>query len=107
MRSIFAIVLVYVISLPLAAEDLVLVNGSVIDGSGKPRLAANIRIHDGKIKDIGPFKPAANEALLDVKGLIVAPGLYRVSNVIAGGDREGSCCRRSALARRDHRGPRR
>ncbi len=74
MRSIFAIVLVYVISLPLAAEDLVLVNGSVIDGSGKPRLAANVRIHDGKIKDIGPFKPAPNEMLLDVKGLIVAPG---------------------------------
>ncbi len=35
---------------------------------------ANIRIHDGKIKDIGPFKPAANQSLLDVKGLIVAPG---------------------------------
>src|SRR5690242_14803045 len=74
MRSIFAIVLVFLISLPLVAEDLVLVNGSVIDGSGKPRVAANIRIHDGKIKDIGLFKPAPSEALLDVKGLIVVPG---------------------------------
>src|SRR4051812_26657443 len=74
MRPISAIVAVLVISLPLIAEDLVLVNGSIIDGSGKPRLTANIRIHDGKLKDIGPFKPAANELLLDVKGMIVAPG---------------------------------
>ena len=75
MSSIFAIVLVFLILLPLLAEGLVLVNGTLIDGSGKPRVAANIRIHEGKIKDIGPFKPAPNESLLDVKGLIVAPDL--------------------------------
>jgi N-acyl-D-aspartate/D-glutamate deacylase len=56
------------------AEDVVLVNGRVIDGSGKPRVAANVRVREGKIADIGPFKPASGETILDVKGMIVAPG---------------------------------
>jgi N-acyl-D-aspartate/D-glutamate deacylase len=56
------------------SEDLVLVNGVVIDGTGKMRSSANIRVRDGKIADIGVFKPAANEMTLDVRGMIVAPG---------------------------------
>ena len=56
------------------AEDLLLVNGSVIDGTGKPRVLANVRIKDGKIADIGLLKPAAGEKTLDVKGMIVSPG---------------------------------
>src|SRR6185369_3360889 len=56
------------------AEDLLLVNGSVIDGTGKPRVLANVRIKDGKIADIGLLKPAAGEKTLDVKGMIVGPG---------------------------------
>jgi N-acyl-D-amino-acid deacylase len=74
MRTISVIVFSLLISLPLLAEDLVLVNGSVIDGTGKPRALANVRIRDGKIREIGAFKPAANEVTLDVKGMIVAPG---------------------------------
>src|SRR5262249_48730501 len=56
------------------AEDMVLINGRVIDGTGKARLLANLRIRDGKISEIGPLKPAAGETTLDVKGMIVAPG---------------------------------
>src|SRR5215467_11944280 len=75
MRTISAIVFSLLIALPLFAEDLVLVNGSVIDGTGKPRVLANVRIRDGKVREIGPFKPASNEMTIDVKGMIVAPGL--------------------------------
>src|SRR6516164_1841821 len=74
MRVIPAIVLLFVVSSIAFSEDLVLVNGVVIDGTGKARTAANIRIRDGKIADIGVFKPAASEMTLDVKGMIVAPG---------------------------------
>jgi N-acyl-D-aspartate/D-glutamate deacylase len=74
MRTISAIVLTLLASLPLIAEDLVLINGSVIDGTGKPRALANVRIRDGKVREIGPFKPASNETTIDVKGMIVAPG---------------------------------
>jgi N-acyl-D-amino-acid deacylase len=57
-----------------SGQNLTLVNGSVIDGSGKVRVLANLRIKDGKVADIGPFKPVAGEMLVDVKGMIVAPG---------------------------------
>src|SRR5215510_9853805 len=57
------------------AQNVVLVNGSIIDGTGKPRSAGSVRIRDGKIADIGVFKPASGEAILDVKGMIVAPGV--------------------------------
>ena len=59
---------------PVFAENLVLVNGTIIDGTGKERAGGNVRIRDGKIADMGVFKPGPGEALLDVKGMIVAPG---------------------------------
>jgi N-acyl-D-amino-acid deacylase len=74
MRTISAIVFSLLISVPLIAEDLVLINGSVIDGTGKLRALANVRIRDGKVREIGAFKPAPNEMTVDVKGMIVAPG---------------------------------
>jgi N-acyl-D-aspartate/D-glutamate deacylase len=74
MRLIPGIVLLFLVSSIGLCEDLVLVNGVVIDGTGKVRSSANIRVRDGKIADIGVFKPAATEMTLDVRGMIVAPG---------------------------------
>jgi N-acyl-D-aspartate/D-glutamate deacylase len=62
------------------AENLVLMNGAIIDGTGKARALGNVRIKDGKITDIGLFRPAAGETLLDVKGMIVAPGFIDLEN---------------------------
>ena len=59
---------------PSFAENLVLVNGTIIDGTGKARAAGSIRIRDGKISDMGLLKLAPNETRLDVKGMIVSPG---------------------------------
>jgi N-acyl-D-aspartate/D-glutamate deacylase len=56
------------------AENLVLANGRVIDGTGKPRFLGNVRIRDGKVADSGPFKLLPGEMVLDVKGMLVAPG---------------------------------
>src|SRR5262245_5164424 len=66
---------------PAVAENVVLVNGSVIDGTGKPRALANIRIRDGKISDIGPVKPAAGETVIDVKGMLVTPGFIDIETL--------------------------
>src|SRR5215510_7546710 len=63
------------------AQNLLLINGSVVDGTGKARILANVRIRDGKIADIGPLKPVAGEMLLDVKGMIVAPGFIDLSSL--------------------------
>jgi len=71
---LFTCALCVVIAAPALAEDFLLINGTVIDGTGKPRLPANVRIKDGKIADVGPLKPASGEKTLDVKGMIVGPG---------------------------------
>ena len=71
------------IALPSFAENLVLVNGTIIDGTGKPRVVGNVRIRDGKISDIGVVRPAAGETRLDVKGMIVAPGFIDLDSVSA------------------------
>jgi N-acyl-D-amino-acid deacylase len=70
-----------ILSASAFAQNLLLVNGSVVDGTGKPRVLANVRIRDGKIADIGTIKPLAGEMLLDVKGMIVAPGFIDLSSV--------------------------
>jgi len=58
-------------------------NGTIIDGTGKPRVIGNVRIRDGKIADIGAFKPAAGETVLDVKGMIIAPGFVGLETISA------------------------
>src|SRR5215472_6398241 len=70
-----------IFSASVSAQNLVLVNGSVVDGTGKARVLANVRIRDGKIVEIGPLKPGAGEVLLDVKGMIVAPGFIDLSTL--------------------------
>src|SRR6185369_13410208 len=74
MRIFRAILIGLFVVSPCCAQNLVLLNGTVIDGSGKPRALANVRIRDGKISDLGPFKPTPGETVLDVKGMIIAPG---------------------------------
>jgi N-acyl-D-amino-acid deacylase len=42
---------------------------------------ANVRIRDGKIVDLGPVKPVQGEMILDVKGMLIAPGFIDFQNV--------------------------
>ena len=74
MRFIHLILFVCLAVPPAFGENVVLMNGTIIDGTGKARIIGNVRIRDGKITDVGVFKPAAGETLIDVKGMIVAPG---------------------------------
>lgn len=49
--------------------------GTVVDGTGRPRLAADLRVRDGRIAEIGPSLAAAeDEAVLDASGCLVTPG---------------------------------
>jgi N-acyl-D-amino-acid deacylase len=63
------------------AQNVVLVNGTIIDGTGKPRSTGSVRVRDGKVVDIGVFKPAPGEMLLDIKGMVVAPGFIDMSTL--------------------------
>jgi len=81
MRQVTALLLVSLLALPALAEDLVLVNGTIIDGTGKARALASVRIRDDKVTDIGVFKPMPGEMVLDVKGMIVAPGFVDLQSL--------------------------
>jgi N-acyl-D-aspartate/D-glutamate deacylase len=53
--------------------DLLIRNGTVVDGSGLPRFRADVGIADGKIVDIGRISSSAQQTI-DAEGQIVAPG---------------------------------
>ncbi|MEI6204750.1 MAG: amidohydrolase family protein, partial [Enhydrobacter sp.] len=57
--------------------DLVIRNGTVIDGSGQARKVADVAVQDGKIAEVGPrLGPAKRD--IDAGGLIVAPGFVDI-----------------------------
>src|SRR5215204_7061167 len=55
------------------ALDLVIKNGTVVDGSGLPRYRADVGVQGGRVVEIGRIRAAA-ERTIDADGLIVAPG---------------------------------
>jgi N-acyl-D-aspartate/D-glutamate deacylase len=81
MRSgIVALLAAWVVLMPAAAPDnVIFVNGTLIDGTGNPRAVGNLRILNGEIAAIGAVKPAAGETTIDAKGLIVAPGFIDIN----------------------------
>ena len=55
------------------AYDLVIKNGTVVDGTGAPRVRADVAIKDGTIAEIGKVSGGAQRTI-DAGELIVAPG---------------------------------
>jgi N-acyl-D-aspartate/D-glutamate deacylase len=55
------------------AYDLLIRNGTVIDGSGAPRRQADVAVTDGRIAEIGKISESASK-VIDAAGCVVAPG---------------------------------
>jgi len=56
------------------AYDLLIRNGTVIDGTGASRYQADVAVADGRIAEIGKIGGAAATRVIDADGCIVAPG---------------------------------
>src|SRR5512143_3353288 len=56
--------------------ELVIQNGTVIDGTGQSRRRADMGLKDGKIADIGEH--LAGHKTLDAAGLVVTPGFIDI-----------------------------
>jgi N-acyl-D-amino-acid deacylase len=53
--------------------DLIIRNGTIVDGSGLPRYRADVGIVDGRIASIGKVSGSADETI-DAEGRVVSPG---------------------------------
>lgn len=60
--------------------DIIIKNGMVIDGSGRPMYRADVAVKDGRIAAVGdlPYKSAVR--VIDAAGQYVAPGFVDVNN---------------------------
>jgi N-acyl-D-amino-acid deacylase len=58
--------------------DLVINNGTVIDGTGRPGFRADVGLQEGKIAAVSTGEPLAGRRSLDATGLVVAPGFIDV-----------------------------
>lgn len=58
----------------MAEYDIVVKNGTIIDGSGEPMYKGDLAIKDGKIAAIGELGDANAKKIIDGTGLFVSPG---------------------------------
>jgi N-acyl-D-amino-acid deacylase len=54
--------------------DLLILDGTIVDGTGGPRYTADLGIKNGKIAKIGSLKNEDSKEIIDAQGLIVSPG---------------------------------
>lgn len=58
--------------------DLVIIRGTVIDGSGAPARGADVAIRNGRIVAVGTIPRGTASDTIDAAGLVVAPGFIDV-----------------------------
>lgn len=63
-----------------AKIDLLLANGTIIDGSGGAPYEGSVAISGGRIVDIGDFNGIEADKTIDCKDLVIAPGFIDLHN---------------------------
>ncbi|MCW1384429.1 D-aminoacylase [Novosphingobium sp. KCTC 2891] len=57
----------------MPSHDLIIRNGTIVDGTGRPRFTGDVAVKDGLISAVGTVSGDAAHQI-DAKGMIVAPG---------------------------------
>jgi len=67
-------------SLIFGMYDILIQNGTIVDGSGKTPRAGAVAVKDGKITDIGPRVKGNAQTVIDATGHMVSPGFIDITN---------------------------
>jgi len=59
---------------PNRPASTVIVNAKLLDGTGAPARSDSVRFIGDRIVEVGDFKPAPRDAVIDAGGLVLAPG---------------------------------
>lgn len=62
----------------LARFDILLVGGRVADGTGAPMFRADVAVSGGRIAAVGQLDRAGASRVIDVSGLVIAPGFIDI-----------------------------
>ncbi len=66
--------------------DIIIKNGTIIDGSGSEPFIADIAIKDDRISEIASnIPPALGKTIIEAKGLVVSPGFIDIHTHSSGG----------------------
>jgi len=57
-----------------AQQSFVIRDATIVDGTGKPGYRGSLRVKDGRIIAVGKVTPRSKEAVIEAKGLALAPG---------------------------------
>ena len=58
--------------------DVLLVGGTVVDGTGAPRRTADVAVTGDRITAIGELRGRTARRIIDASGLVVAPGFIDI-----------------------------
>src|SRR6185503_5470818 len=59
---------------PAPARPILIRGALVVDGTGGPSRAADVRIVGDKIQQVGRLTPGARDSVVEARGLVLAPG---------------------------------
>lgn len=57
-----------------AVDGVVIVNGTIVDGTGRARYRGAVRLVGDTIAEVGDISPRPGEEIVDARGQVVAPG---------------------------------
>ena len=82
LTSVFRIAATLILSTTIFGQTrpIVVVNATIVDGTGGPAFRGNVRISHGVIEKIGDFKRSKDDEIVNAVGLVLAPGFIDIHN---------------------------